>query len=81
MSVAGLEELVERAQPAGHDDERARILHQHHFSDEEVVELDAPVDIRIGALLVREDDVQAIAPAPDSWAPRFAASMMPGPRL
>ena len=34
-----LEQLVERAEAAGEDDERARVAHEHHLAREEVVEV------------------------------------------
>ena len=54
------EQLVQRAQAAGHDDVGARVLHQHHFADEEILELDAFIDVGIRRLLVRQEDVQAV---------------------
>ena len=37
----GLEQFVQRAQAAGHDDERAGVLHEADLAREEVAELDA----------------------------------------
>ena len=39
-----LEQLVERAEPAGQADERLRVLHEHRLAREEVAEVDAEVD-------------------------------------
>ena len=58
-----LEQFVERAQPAGHDDESARVFHQADLAREEIAELDALVHVGIRRLLVRQDDVQPVARA------------------
>ena len=39
-SVARLEELVERAVPAGEVDEGGGVLHEHHLAGVEVVEVE-----------------------------------------
>ena len=54
----GLEQLVERAEAAREDDERARVAHEHHLAREEVVEVEAEVDVRVLELLVRQLDVE-----------------------
>src|SRR5262249_42833373 len=56
-----LEQLVERAEAAGKNDERLRQVCEPELSHEEVVELEAqPVrDVRVGALLERQTDVEA----------------------
>ena len=53
-----LEQLVERAEPAREDDERARVAHEHDLAREEVVEVEADVDVRVLELLVRQLDVE-----------------------
>ena len=80
MSTQRLEELVERPEAAGEDDERARVAHEHDLAREEVVEAQRDVLVRVGRLLERQLDVQADArQRPASCAPRLAASMIPGP--
>jgi len=54
-----LEQLVERAVAAGQGDDRARVAHEHQLADEEVLERQRHVAIRVQRLLVREDDVEA----------------------
>ena len=41
-----LEQLVERPEPAGQDDEAVGVLHEHRLAREEVAELDPEVDVR-----------------------------------
>ena len=48
-----LEELVERAEAAREDHERVGVANEHQLPDEEVVELDAEVDVGVERLLVR----------------------------
>jgi hypothetical protein len=55
----GLEQLVERAEAAGEDHERARVADEHDLAREEVVEGQRQVDPAVLELLVRELDVQA----------------------
>src|SRR6185437_8759740 len=40
-----LEQLVQRAEPAGQHDERLRVLDEHGLADEEVAELQADLDV------------------------------------
>src|SRR5262249_23281458 len=56
-----LEELVERAEAAGEDHQRLRQVGEPELAHEEVVELEMQAlgDIRVGALLERQPDVQA----------------------
>ena len=54
----GLEQLVQRAEAAREDDERARVAHEHHLAREEVVEVEADVDVVVLELLVRQLDVE-----------------------
>ena len=42
-----LEQLVERAETAGQDDEAVGVLHEHDLAGEEVAELDAEVDVGV----------------------------------
>ena len=69
----GLEQLVERAEPAGEDDERARVAHEHHLAREEVVEVEAEVDVGVLELLVRQLDVE-----PDRRHARVARAAVAG---
>ena len=50
--------LVERAEAAGHDHEGAGIADEHQLAGEEVVEVEAAVDVGVGLLLVRQLDVE-----------------------
>ncbi len=59
-----LEQLVERAEPAGEEDESLRSLHQHHLAGVEVAEGEGEVEKPVGLLLVRELDVEADREAP-----------------
>ena len=54
-----LEQLVERPEAARQDHERVGVLHEHDLAGEEVAELDAEVDVRVEALLLRQLDVAA----------------------
>ena len=54
-----LEDLVERAEPAGQHDERVRVLDEHDLADKEVAEGDPAVEILIRSLLRRQLDVAA----------------------
>ena len=54
-----LEQLVERAVPAGEDDERGGVLHEHRLANEEELEVEAPAQVRVRALLERQLDVAA----------------------
>jgi hypothetical protein len=54
-----LEQLVERPEPAGHDHERVRVLHEHRLAGEEVVELHREVHVRVEMLLAGQLDVAA----------------------
>src|SRR4051794_37620567 len=54
-----LEELVERAEAAGQDDERVRVADEHDLAREEVVELERVGDVAVGVLLEGQLDVQA----------------------
>ena len=60
-----LEQFVEGAEAAGKHDQRARQVREPELAHEEVVELEAQLgrDVGIGALLVRQADVQADAAA------------------
>ena len=74
-----LEELVQRPEPARQDDERVGVLHEHRLPGEEVLELDAEVDVGVEALLVGQLDV-----APDRQAATLATAAIgrlhdPGP--
>ena len=64
-----LEQLVERPEPAGQDDEGVRVLHEHRLAGEEVAELDAEVDVGVERLLVRQLDI-----APDREAATLLAA-------
>ena len=75
-----LEQFVQRPEAAGKDHERLGILHEHRLAREEVVELDATVDIRVERLLERQLDVQPTDSPLASCAPRLAASICPGRR-
>ena len=77
----GLEQLVHGAEAAGEDHQRPRPRQEVHLAEREIVELEAELGRHVGVwrLLVRQDDIVADARAPVSAAPRFAASMMPGP--
>ena len=55
----GLEGFVQRAESARHDDERARVLDQHDFADEEMIEFDEPIQVGVGLLFVGQDDIAA----------------------
>ncbi len=74
-----LEQLVERAEAAGRDDERARVAHEHDLAREEVAEAQGDVEVRVERLLVRQRDVAPTDVAPASRAPRLAASIKPPP--
>ena len=54
-----LERFVERAEAAGEDDERVRVLDEHRLPDEEVAEVHQRIDVRVGALLEGQLDVAA----------------------
>ena len=54
-----LEQLVERAEAAGEDDERLGRLHEHHLARVEVAERDLEIEVVVRELLVRELDVEA----------------------
>lgn len=51
-----LEEFIEGPETARHDHERIRVLDQHHLADEEVVEGDFQVQVRIRGLFMGEFD-------------------------
>src|SRR4051794_14908403 len=53
-----LEQLVERAEATGQDDEGLRVLDEHRLADEEVAERDADVDPLVELLLERQLDAQ-----------------------
>ena len=53
-----LEHLVEGAEAAGDDDEGARVADEHQLAGEEVVEVEAAVDVGVGLLLHRQLDVE-----------------------
>ena len=75
-----LEELVHRPEAAREDDEALGCLHEHRLARVEVLERQRDVAVRIAGLLVRQLDVEARPTArPPSRAPRFAASITPGP--
>src|SRR5690606_15736938 len=59
----GLEQLIERAEPAGQGDEALRVLEEHGLAGEEVPEVDAERYVLVQALLERELD-----PEPDRVA-------------
>src|SRR5687768_17047246 len=54
-----LEELIERPEPAGEDDEGDRVFDEHRLPHHEVAEVDERIDVRIGALLEGQLDVAA----------------------
>ena len=58
-----VEQLVERAEAAGEDDERGGAQDEVELAHREVVELEAEIgrDVRVGLLLVRQIDVEADA--------------------
>ncbi len=64
-----LEGLVQRPVAAGKDQERARVLDEHQLADEEVPELEAALDVGVGALLLWEADVE-----PDRQSPTLSAA-------
>ncbi len=68
-----LEQLVERPESAGQDDEPVRVLDEHHLAREEVAELDAEIHVRVQALLVGQLDVAA-----DGQAAAFTAAAVGG---
>jgi hypothetical protein len=47
----GLEDLVQRPESPGEDDEGIGILDQHHLAHEEVLELQEEVEVGVGPLL------------------------------
>src|SRR3954447_6249416 len=57
----GLEELVERAEPARQDHEAAGVADEHDLPREEVVEGQTDVDVLVDRLLVRQLDAEADA--------------------
>src|SRR5205814_1464013 len=58
-----LERLVERAEAARKDDERARVLDEHRLPHEKVAKINERIYIRIRALLERQLDVAPDRPA------------------
>ena len=52
-------EFVEGAEAAGQDHEALCVLHEHHFPDEEVPEVQADVDVLVQPLLEGELDAEA----------------------
>jgi hypothetical protein len=54
-----LEQLIERAESTRKDDEGIGVADEHQLPGEEVVELDAQVDVGIDRLLVGQLDVEA----------------------
>src|SRR4051794_16033113 len=68
-----LERLVERPEAAWEDDEGLRVAHEHELAREEVVERDAEVDVRVHALLERQQDVE-----PDRKHPGVARASVGG---
>ncbi len=61
-----LERLVQRAEAAGHDHERLRVLHEHRLAGEEVAEVHAEIDPVVELLLERQLDAE-----PDRHAARL----------
>ncbi len=53
-----LEQLVERAESAGEDDEALGRLHEHRLARVEVLERERDVAVRVEPLLVRQEDVE-----------------------
>ncbi len=54
-----LKQFVESAESARCRYKTVRVLHQHYFAHEEIVELHKFVEVRIGLLLLRQYDVAA----------------------
>ncbi len=54
-----LEELVERAEAAGHQHEGGRVLDEHDLAHEEVVEIDGDGVVLVRRLLLRQGDGEA----------------------
>src|SRR3990167_3144473 len=54
-----LEQLVERAEAAGQDDERGGELREHHLAREEMLEAKPDVVVPVRVLLARQIDVEA----------------------
>ncbi|MEN9801070.1 MAG: polymerase [Actinomycetota bacterium] len=57
----GFEQFVNGSEATGHHDECVGVLDHHHLANEEVLEVDADVEIVIGELLLRQLDVAADA--------------------
>lgn len=52
-----LEDFVEGAEPAGHDDEGVGVFDEHDLANEEVFEINEEIEEWVGMLFVRELDV------------------------
>ena len=68
-----LEQLVQRPEAAGQDDESVRVFHEHRLAREEVTELHTEVHVRVQPLLMSQLDV-----APDGHAATLAAASIGG---
>ena len=75
----GLEELVQRAESAGQDDEGLGVLDEHGLAGEEIPEVDAEIDPVVQPLLERQLDSEADGEPPGLLAPLLTASIAPGP--
>ena len=60
----GFKQFIESAETAGHDDIGARIFDQHDLAGEEVVEIEALVDVGIRSLFVRKINIESVTGAP-----------------
>jgi hypothetical protein len=71
-------QFVERAGAAGQKYKCIGVFHQQRLSDEEIVECDATIEISIRLLFKRQLNMQPTERPRISFAPRLAASMIPG---
>src|ERR1700745_3674982 len=60
-----LEELVERPDAAGHNDEGVGIFYQQRFANEKIMQPDTTIEIHVGYLLEWQLDGASNCPAPD----------------
>src|SRR5256886_15397091 len=74
-----LEQLVHRPVSSRVHEEPGQVLDEHRLADEEVTEVDGAFDVGVEPLLERQLDVATDGQAVSLLAPRFAASMIPGP--
>ena len=67
-----LEQFIEGAEAARHDDHGAGVFEEHHLTDEEIMEVDPGIDPGVAALLVRQLDAQPDAGALGLGGPSVA---------